>query len=67
MSNPELIQRIDATNRLNELAMSTMDVHTHPVILLSRALEDCRIFLPVEVVSSVEIILDATCIGEVAR
>jgi hypothetical protein len=66
MSNTEQRQRIDATNRLNELAMSTMERHTHPVILLSRALENCRVFLPAEVCSCIEIILDATCIGEVS-
>jgi hypothetical protein len=66
MSNTEQRQRIDATNRLNELAMSTMERHAHPVILLSRALEDCRVFLPAEVVGSIEIILDATWMSEVS-
>jgi hypothetical protein len=60
MSNVELIQRIAATIRLDELAMRTAEVHTHPVLLLSEALRQCCIFLPVEVENSVEIILDAT-------
>lgn len=53
----ELQARREATQRLYELAMSTQ--YRDPVQLLSRALEDTRVFLPAEVASSVEIILDA--------
>ena len=60
MSNIELQQRIDATNKLNALAMRTMDVHTPPVELLSEALKLVFIFLPAEVASDVEVILDST-------
>ncbi len=60
MSNAELQQRIEATNRLNEMAMSTMEKHTPPVELLAEALKLVFIFLPAEVVSDVEVILDAT-------
>jgi len=62
MSNylPEIKQRIDAAKRLEDLALSTMETHRNPVVLLSLTLQELPVFLPDEVVGFIQIILDAT-------